>query len=115
MVIEDDGPSPGRSPRHSASQRRCRGHLYPGIVHDVGKVTIPVEIFSRPGSGRVQIQLTWPDVSKQGAHGHARIPLKLARLLMTEAERDGGSHSDADVAEPSASARRTMAGVAASP
>lgn len=29
MVIENDGPSPGRSPRHSASQRRCRGHLYP--------------------------------------------------------------------------------------
>lgn len=49
----------------------------PGMVHDVGKVTIPVEIFSRPGSGRVQVHLTWPDVSKQGAHGHARIPLEV--------------------------------------
>lgn len=48
-----------------------------GIVHDVGKVTIPVEIFSRPGSGRVQVHLTWPEISKQGAHGHAGIPLEV--------------------------------------
>jgi hypothetical protein len=41
-----------------------------------------------------------PDGSLQGARGQARIPsLKVARLMMAEAEKEGWGHYDADATD----------------